>query len=96
MEHEIPSEPDCSTCSKTELRKSNVTAWEIWNELNEFDRVYGAMGGVFKIPSNVVLNRCIAFGENIETFDKILTIERLMYPTIVQQMSSKTSKESNE
>lgn len=54
------------------------------------------MGGVFKIPSNVVLNRCIAFGENIETFDKILTIERLMYPTIVQQMSSKTSKESNE
>lgn len=48
------------------------------------------MGGVFKLSSQVALERCLIYGENLETFEKILTIERLMYPVIAKQMATKT------
>ena len=67
-----------------------MAAWHHWNILHEFDRQYGAMGGVFKLASQVALERCLIYGENLETFEKILTIERLMYPVIAKQMAAKT------
>ena len=57
--------------------------------LNEFDRQYGAMGGVFKLSTQAIGNICSLYRETLETVEKIVLIERQMYPTIVAELDKK-------
>lgn len=47
------------------------------------------MGGVYKLSTQVIANICNFYGENLETFEKIVKIERQMYPTIVAELDKK-------
>ena len=82
-------QPPCHECTKADLLPTNANAWAHWMTLNEFDRQYGAMGGVYKLSTQVIANICNFYGENLETFEKIIKIERQMYPTIVTELDKK-------
>lgn len=50
------------------------------------------MGGVFKLSTQAISNICNIYREGIGTFEKILTIERRMYPTIAKEAAKTGSK----
>lgn len=79
-------DPPCNECQKTELHRENVQAWVLWGILNEFDRGHGAFGGIHKIPTLAINNLCDRYCEGIDTFEKILLIERIMYPIVAKKM----------
>lgn len=42
------------------------------------------MGGVYKLSIRTMSDICERYNEGLETFEKVLIIERLMYPSIVR------------
>lgn len=76
----------CDECKKVELHKDNVQAWALWGILNEFDRGHGAFGGIHKITTVAMSNLCAVYGEGFDTFEKIVLIERIMYPIVAKKM----------
>ena len=53
------------------------------------------MGGVFKISTVAMSNLCGVYRENLETFEKIMRIEELMYP-VVSRESAKANTDHEE
>jgi hypothetical protein len=65
-------------------------AWKLWLRLNKNDRTYGAMGGIFPLTTTSVYTIVAAYGEGLDTFEKILLIEDEMFPALVAQSKPET------
>ena len=86
--------PNCEECAKVTLIPENQKAWELWGILNEFDRGHGAFGGLFKLTTKDIGGICDRYDESLETFEKLITIERCMYPTIVDNYNNMAKNSS--
>lgn len=74
---------------------ANRRAWWIWSTADEFARQFHGFGGVLHIDMNVVISLCGSYGDGKRDFDKVLVIERILYPTIVEK-HSKAGKSEGE
>lgn len=67
---------------------ANVMAWNLWLTLHEFERPYvGGMGAPapLMIPATAAHKLAGYRGGTDEDVDKVLRIEREMYPAILEQ-----------
>lgn len=84
--------PPCEDCQRhcdIELMAANAPAWGLWAMLNEFERPYvaGGMGAPSPLPIKATDAHGLAErrGATTDDVDKVLRIERMMYPAILEQ-----------
>lgn len=63
-------------------------AWELWSIANQFDRPisFGVLG---PIPTTSIMNLCEQYDATFQDFEKILKIEKIIWPTINEKNPSK-------
>lgn len=65
------------------LAPANVPAWQIWSVCNQHGRPFDGMGGaVLPIDAEKAMGICGGYGEGIETFERVLFIEGIMFPAL--------------
>lgn len=88
-------ETPCDGCpdKQPSLFTSNVLAWEAWSILSEFGRPFAVGMGIIPlpIPPDKMRNEVSARGGDEDDFDKVVFIERRLFPA-VQKLYDKKDK----
>jgi len=83
-------EPPCGTeeCDKpSDLMPENQMAWMLWILLSNYGR--GCGDGVYPIQIHNVISTCDVYDSTEDDFEKVLYIEELAYPVIVDDYNNR-------
>lgn len=90
MHKQFNEQPLCDECPKPDLLDNNMLAWELWGVLSIHDRPVGM--SVARVPTSAMIRLVEVYDDREygrRLFKKILHIERIAFPFIVEMSNSK-------